>query len=880
MKKIALTLFSLVFAITLLAQQAPPQGINYQAMVYVPYGNQQVGVNSAGQIPANTKEVVVKFTLEEGNNGPVIYEETMTDTTDQYGLLNAVIGTGTPTSNSPGLFNQIDWSQGDPYLRVSITLTQYNSTVSSYQKLWSVPYALYADQANSANTADYATNSGNADSSDYADVAGNGIIGVTDNGDGTLTFTYFDGSTYTTGILSGLMGQQGPTGLNGSNGQSAYEIWLAEGNTGTQQDFFSSLLGSQGPTGLNGTNGQSAYDLWIAQGNTGTVGDFLNSLVGTNGSQGPQGPQGLQGPAGSSGNGFQNGTTLGQVMYWDGSQWILLNPGSTAQILTICNGVPTWTTGGVCPGTGSITTLNCGGSTNSGTLQSGFSASGVSSSVPYTGGNGGSHNGQSVSSTGVIGLTATLAPGNFANGTGILVYSITGTPTSSGTASFALNIGGQICTLTRTVNLPNGTITTLSCGTASNSGALMPGTVASSVSSAVPYTGGNGGTHNGQTVASTGVIGLTATTAAGTFANGAGTLTYIISGTPNSSGIASFALSIGGQTCSLTFTVSLPIGTISALSCNTSTNTGTLTSGTATSGVSSSVPYTGGNGGTYNGQAVSSTGITGLTATLAAGTFANGAGTIFYTITGTPATSGAASFALNIGGQSCTLTITVSPDLVSQYPAGSVFCAAGPTAIVDVTNPTTGKTWMDRNLGASQVATSSTDNSAYGDLYQWGRRADGHQCRNSNTTTTLSSSAQPANSLFILAPNSPNNWLTYVDNTLWNGVSAVNNPCPIGYRIPTESEYTAEFTSWSSPYADGAFNSPLKFTLAVGRNATTGAIGNGSANSWGSYWNKQIWTNSQARMMVFYVYASSSTPAVVNSMVPAANGRSVRCIKN
>jgi hypothetical protein len=277
MKKIALTLFSLVFAITLLAQQAPPQGINYQAMVYVPYGNQQVGVNSAGQIPANTKQVVVKFTLEEGNNGPVIYEETQNEVTDQYGLLNAVIGTGTPTSNSPGFFNQIDWSQGDPYLRVSISLTQYNSTVSSYQKLWSVPYALYADQANSANTADYATNSGHADSSDFADFAGNGITGVTDNGNGTLTFTYLDGTTYTTPVLTGLMGQQGPAGQNGTNGQSAYNLWLAQGNTGTQQDFLNSLQGA---------TGQSAYDLWLAQGNTGTQQDFLNSL---------QGPAGING---------------------------------------------------------------------------------------------------------------------------------------------------------------------------------------------------------------------------------------------------------------------------------------------------------------------------------------------------------------------------------------------------------------------------------------------------------------------------------------------------------------------------------------------------------------------------------------------------------
>lgn len=59
----------------------------------------------------------------------------------------------------------------------------------------------------------------------------------------------------------------------------------------------------------------------------------------------------------------------------------------------------------------------------------------------------------------------------------------------------------------------------------------------------------------------------------------------------------------------------------------------------------------------------------------------------------------------------------------SNYPEGTVFCNNVVTTVVDVTNPTTGKTWMDRNLGASQAATSSTDDLAYGDLYQWGRRA-------------------------------------------------------------------------------------------------------------------------------------------------------------
>jgi uncharacterized protein (TIGR02145 family) len=103
---------------------------------------------------------------------------------------------------------------------------------------------------------------------------------------------------------------------------------------------------------------------------------------------------------------------------------------------------------------GVIATLDCAGATATGTLTSTVVASGVSSSVPYTGGNGAAHTGQIATSTGVLGLTATLTAGTFATGAGTLTYTITGTPTSVGTASFALNIGGQACTLTRVVAAP------------------------------------------------------------------------------------------------------------------------------------------------------------------------------------------------------------------------------------------------------------------------------------------------------------------------------------------------------------------------------------------------------------------------------------------
>jgi formylglycine-generating enzyme required for sulfatase activity len=308
----------------------------------------------------------------------------------------------------------------------------------------------------------------------------------------------------------------------------------------------------------------------------------------------------------------------------------------------------------------SITALSCSTATNNGTLTQGIAAASVNSSVPYTGGNGGYRASQTFTSTGVTGLTATCAAGTLATGSGSLTFTITGTPASSGTASFALNIGGQTCTLTRTVVLPIGTITALSCSTATNTGLLIQGAAATSVSSSVPYTGGNAGTYSTQTITSTGVTGLTATLAAGTLLSGAGSLSYTITGTPATSGTASFTIGVGGQTCTLTRTVNPPAGTITALTCATATNTGTLTQGIAAVSVSSSVPYTGGNGGTYTAQTITSTGVTGLTAILTAGTFLSGAGSLTYTITGTAATSGTASFAISIAGQTCTLTRTVN----------------------------------------------------------------------------------------------------------------------------------------------------------------------------------------------------------------------------
>ncbi len=108
------------------------------------------------------------------------------------------------------------------------------------------------------------------------------------------------------------------------------------------------------------------------------------------------------------------------------------------------------------------------------------------------------------------------------------------------------------------------------------------------------------------------------------------------------------------------------------------------------------------------------------------------------------------------------ITITTVP----CYSAGSV--APSATVVTTVTGAG-GGVWMDRNLGASQVATSSTDANSYGALFQWGRLSDGHEDRGSSNTTTLSSSDEPCHDDFITNSASPYDWRSPANDNLWQG---------------------------------------------------------------------------------------------------------------
>ena len=190
-----------------------------------------------------------------------------------------------------------------------------------------------------------------------------------------------------------------------------------------------------------------------------------------------------------------------------------------------------------------------------------------------------------------------------------------------------------------------------------------------------------------------------------------------------------------------------------------------------------------------------------------------------------------------------------------------------------------GYCWKDRNLGASQVAISSDDSLAYGDLYQWGRPGDGHQNRNSADYPVISADDVPGHSHFISTNGLPYDWREPQNDNLWQGLGGINNPCPQGFRIPTEAELNAERISWVSSGntndATGAFESPLHLVVAGFRSFNSTVYNEGDT---GGYWSSTTVvippTTSENRSLKFI-----SDNAYINNS-SRGFGLSVRCLKD
>jgi len=192
-----------------------------------------------------------------------------------------------------------------------------------------------------------------------------------------------------------------------------------------------------------------------------------------------------------------------------------------------------------------------------------------------------------------------------------------------------------------------------------------------------------------------------------------------------------------------------------------------------------------------------------------------------------------------------------------------------------VKSPYTGKLWLDRNLGASQVCRALNDTACYGNYYQWGRNSDGHDKSNSVTTRMRAKKINKAGSKFIIANA---DW-SMVDKkgtkrvSNWSAIDG-SSICPTGYRVPTNKELMAETTRAKNAITNNrdAFKNFLKLPSAGYSYAHSGEKDN--KVSYGFLWTTTAADLGEAKNLQIDAYNATFKESY------RAFGFSVRCVKN
>ena len=127
-------------------------GITYQAVILNPKGKELPGVDNS-RAPLINKNICLRFKIVKGSS-TLEYQETVTTTTDEFGMVNVVIGTGTKTGGSASNFATINWDGNPKNLVVELDTTANCSSFLeiSNQPFTSVPFALYAANSGTPGT--------------------------------------------------------------------------------------------------------------------------------------------------------------------------------------------------------------------------------------------------------------------------------------------------------------------------------------------------------------------------------------------------------------------------------------------------------------------------------------------------------------------------------------------------------------------------------------------------------------------------------------------------------------------------------------------------------------------------------------------------------
>lgn len=302
MKKILFTLIA-GFALTLNTMAQAPEAFKYQAVIR----------DASNNILSN-QAVGMRLQIQQGSvGGTAVYTETFSISTNDFGLVNLEIGTGTSVDD----FSLIDWTAGPFYMETAVDLSGGSTyTVMGTSQLLSVPYALYAKTSGSSIPGPAGPQGpAGADGQGGVSSAGDGI---SISGAGTSVDPYIIsvsstcglsiGDTYAGGIIfyldaSGCHGlvcaaADQSTGIawynSAYNNTLAYESGPYSGMGNTARAIYSMGIGTYAATlcrnlSLNGYTDwylPSRYELFlmhrnIGQGNTlglGNIGNFVNNF--------------------------------------------------------------------------------------------------------------------------------------------------------------------------------------------------------------------------------------------------------------------------------------------------------------------------------------------------------------------------------------------------------------------------------------------------------------------------------------------------------------------------------------------------------------------------------------------------------------------------
>lgn len=214
-----------------------------------------------------------------------------------------------------------------------------------------------------------------------------------------------------------------------------------------------------------------------------------------------------------------------------------------------------------------------------------------------------------------------------------------------------------------------------------------------------------------------------------------------------------------------------------------------------------------------------------------------------------------------------------------------------------------GKIWLQRNLGAKQVATSVSDKEAYGDLFQWGRWDDGHQVVVRSLANPDNGSPVPLGSSLgsstMPSPNNPTGlgkgkssffhhsegwWRQGTLVSTWSASTVDDisedegcDPCKaLGneWRQPNIDDWNGVINAENITNVTSAFSSNLKLAAAGHRNGVSNMLWR--VGTRGFYWSGTSAPSEGNALSVQFledtVYKSSAATR--------GTGYSIRCVRN